>query len=628
MPTLSVIIPVYNERQTIGMLLEAVRGAQITGWDKQIIIVDDCSSDGTREHLSTLVQKYQATLVLHSKNQGKGAAIRSGLPLATGEYTIIQDADMEYDPRDYAVLLARAEASQVPAVFGSRRLNKANRQYAGLSFFIGGMVVTWIANRLYKQRLTDEPTCYKLFRTDFLKSLPLRCERFEFCPEVTALTAMRGVQIPEVPIAYYPRTGADGKKIKWRDGWQAITTLVSYRFSSMNWLTVWQKIKASWSVRLLAVSTLNLIIFGFLFGFHPNNDSESFIWTIERFRGLDSPFHPNRYLNPFYPMVGATIFRWLSPAMSLVATNIAFYYGLVFLTFGLVRRVWQSAAVGFLTAIMIATAYPMIRYGLTQVQDIGGWFWCVATLYCTWRWYENRQDKFLWLTGLSVALGMLTKESGAMGALFTGLLLLTVKDSIWQKAKHIVYAGIIPLVVLIANQLYGKYIIGYSSGVWFTYNWQTFTQENFTLFRWLGVNATAFNLVWLLAGFGAWRIWQNRATVSSNIKKYVWLVIPTSFSYFGWPLFVGRTVFIGAWLLMPLAAYGIIELARFKKWFAVIAAGLVLSAPYVLQSVIQYAPLFIIMRECHNSVPCAWNFFWENWHKFSRTGIGRQNPLW
>jgi 4-amino-4-deoxy-L-arabinose transferase-like glycosyltransferase len=195
---------------------------------------------------------------------------------------------------------------------------------------------------------------------------------------------------------------------------------------------------------------------------------------------LNSPFHPNRYLNPLYPVIGATIFRWLSPAMSLVASNILFYYGLLFLTFGLIRRVWKSESIGFLSALMVATAYPMIRYGLTQVQDIGGWFWCVATLYCTWRWHENKQAKWLWLVGVAVALGMLTKESGAMGALFTGLVLLTAKNSLKEKITTIAQAGIIPLVVLVANQLYGTYIIGYSSGSWFHYNWSKFMEENFT----------------------------------------------------------------------------------------------------------------------------------------------------
>lgn len=628
MGVLSVIIPVYNERETIDAILALVSKTAIPGWEKQIIVVDDFSTDGTRELLPELAQKYGVQLVLHAQNKGKGAAIRAGLPVATGDYTIIQDADLEYDPRDYAVLLAKAESSQVPVVFGSRRLNRANRQYAGLSFFIGGMVVTWVANILFKQRLTDEPTCYKLFKTDFLKAMPLRCERFEFCPEVTALTAQQGVQIPEVPIAYYPRTQAAGKKIKWRDGVQAISTLFSYRFNSMDWSALYKTWRSNWYVRLFVASTANLVLFWWLFGFHPNNDSESFIWTIERFRGLDSPFHPNRYLNPFYPLVGASIFRWLSPAMSLVVTNIIFYYGLLFLTFGLIRRVWRSAAVGFWTAIMVGTAYPMIRYGLTQVQDIGGWFWCVATLYCTWRWYESRQVKFLWFVGVAVALGMLTKESGAMGALFTGLLLLTTKNTWFTKAKLVFQAGIIPLVVLIGNQLYGKYVVGYSSGSWFAYNWDKFMEENFTLFRWVGVNTTAFNMVWPLAAYGAWCLWRERAMVSVEIKKYLWLVIPTSLSYFGWPLFVGRTVFIGAWFLMPLAAHGLVALWNKHRWVGAGAAILVIATPYILQSVIQYAPLFIIMRECNNSIPCAWNFFWENWNKFSRTGIGRPNPLW
>lgn len=630
MDTLSIIIPVYNERSTLPVLLQKVVDAPLFGWNKQIIVVDDYSTDGTRDLLVSLAEKFDIEVVLHTHNQGKGMAIRSAIPVATGKYTIIQDADLEYNPRDFAVLLAKAEADQVPVVFGSRRLNKTNKQYAGLSFFLGGVLVTWIANRLFGQALTDEPTCYKLFKTEFLRSLPLKCERFEFCPEVTALTALQNIQIPEVPISIYPRNQQEGKKIRWQDGWQAITTLFSYRFphplmSLVNWFKSLNTKHLRW---LMLAATVQLLVFWVLFGFHPNNDTESFVWTIERFRGLDSPFHPNRYLNPFYPILGATLLRWLPPAMVLVVSNILFYYGLVLATFGLLRRVWKSNFIGITSAMVVATAYPMVRYGLTQVQDIGGWFWFVFILYLAWRWREEKKDIWLWGIGLAVSMGMLTKESGAMGALFTAGVVLTAgiswKDRIIAGFK----SGSIPLVTLLVNQWYGATVVGYTSREWFIFNWNTFYERDYTLLKWFGVNATAFNVIWPLFLLGLWYLWRQRATLSIEIKQYLLFVLPGSLSYFAWPLFVGRTVFISAWLIIPIAMFAVEKMHHWRKWLGISVLAVCLVLPSILQYVIQYAPLFVIMDQCQNNVWCAWKFFWANWANFSRSGVGRENLLW
>jgi glycosyltransferase involved in cell wall biosynthesis len=233
---LSVIVPVYNESDTINILITRLLGVpELADGSTQFIIVDDGSIDGTAELLKSSAQREDPRFVFifGARNRGKGAAIRQGLERASGEYTVIQDADLEYDPHDIHSLLEKAQREKLTAVYGSRLLNKSNRR-GKAQFYLGGKLVTWLANLLYRQRLTDEPTCYKLFRTDVLKSLPLRCRQFEFCPEVTAMLARRGIRIAEVPIQYFPRDKKSGKKIKWQDGLEAIWTLLRLRFGLDN----------------------------------------------------------------------------------------------------------------------------------------------------------------------------------------------------------------------------------------------------------------------------------------------------------------------------------------------------------------------------------------------------------
>jgi len=226
---LSILIPVYNEKNTISEILKKIENVSLSelGFEKQIIIVDDYSNDGTREVLKSFEGKYK--VVYHPRNRGKGMAIRTALEQATGDYTIIQDADLEYDPEDYKNLLKRALEKEAKVVYGSRCLEVKNK-YSHRSFYLGGLLLSWFANLLFGIKITDESTCYKLFKTEFLKSLKLKSERFEFCPEVTAKTAKRKVNIYEVPINYYPRHIDEGKKIKWKDGIVALWTLVKYKF--------------------------------------------------------------------------------------------------------------------------------------------------------------------------------------------------------------------------------------------------------------------------------------------------------------------------------------------------------------------------------------------------------------
>lgn len=224
---LSVIIPAYNEASTIETLLQKIEDA-LSEYDIQVIVVDDGSRDGTRD----ILDGYRDThhIVFHPENRGKGAAIRTGLSHVTGTHVVIQDADLEYDPNDLVRMFEYMLEHELPVLYGSRSIERGRNKEAGFSFYWGGQFLTVLTNLLYNQKLTDEPTCYKMFKTEVITALPLTCERFEFCPEVTAKVAKQGIKIKEVPISYYPRSVTEGKKINWRDGIEAMQVLVLERF--------------------------------------------------------------------------------------------------------------------------------------------------------------------------------------------------------------------------------------------------------------------------------------------------------------------------------------------------------------------------------------------------------------
>ncbi len=230
---LSILMPAYNEEDTIEEILKRIQKADIKKLTKEIVIVDDGSKDKTAEIVRRLAKTQKnIKFIQHKKNSGKGAAMRTAIKHATGDIAIVQDADLEYDPNDYWRVIKPIVNGDFQVVYGSRRLGKHHREHSGALFFFGGWTLTVLTNILFFLRLSDEPTCYKAFKLDLLKSIPLVCERFEFCPEVTAKVAKRGIKIKEVPISYYPRSVEEGKKINYKDWFEAVWTLLKWRIKS------------------------------------------------------------------------------------------------------------------------------------------------------------------------------------------------------------------------------------------------------------------------------------------------------------------------------------------------------------------------------------------------------------
>lgn len=226
-PTLSVLLPIMNEVHTLCKLIDIILEVPI---DKELIIVDDGSTDGTAQLLREKIEGKipKVSVYYHQKNQGKGMALRTAIPHAIGKYSIVQDGDLEYNPNDYLAIIAAFNSDDVSVVYGSRFMKGYPKMK--LPNRIVNILLSWMVRILYHAPLTDEATCYKAFRTSILQSIPLKCRRFEFCPEITAKVLKKGYKITEVPIRYSARTVAEGKKIRWTDGVEAIWTLCKYRF--------------------------------------------------------------------------------------------------------------------------------------------------------------------------------------------------------------------------------------------------------------------------------------------------------------------------------------------------------------------------------------------------------------
>ena len=221
-------MPVHNEESTIEEVIRQIRAVDLGDTAKEIVIVDDASTDGTPQRLEALEGKPDLRVLVHESNRGKGAAIRTGLASTTGDIVLIQDADLEYDPEDYPRLIEPIVDGDADVVYGSRFMGTAENM--ALPNLVANKLLAWSATLLFGKRITDEATCYKVFRSDVLSSFDLECERFEFCPEVTAKALRRGYRLVEVPISYRARTVEAGKKIRATDGLEAIWTLLRFRF--------------------------------------------------------------------------------------------------------------------------------------------------------------------------------------------------------------------------------------------------------------------------------------------------------------------------------------------------------------------------------------------------------------
>ncbi|GAB4375964.1 MAG: glycosyltransferase family 2 protein [Elainellaceae cyanobacterium] len=223
---LSVVVPCYNELGTISQVIEAIKQSPVP--DKEIIIVDDCSTDGTRDFLQTHLEAQVDRVIYHRKNQGKGAALRSGFAAATGDIVIVQDAYLEYDPQEFPIVIDPILKGKADVVYGSRFMGSAPHRVLYYWHMVGNQFLTTLSNMFTNINLTDMETCYKAFRREVIQSICIEENRFGFEPEITAKVTKQGCRIYEVGISYYGRTYKEGKKIGWKDGFRAIYCILKY----------------------------------------------------------------------------------------------------------------------------------------------------------------------------------------------------------------------------------------------------------------------------------------------------------------------------------------------------------------------------------------------------------------
>ena len=227
MKKITILIPVYNEVTTLEKILEKVENASFCGLEKEIILIDDYSTDGTRDIYPRLPYK----VLYHDYNQGKGAALRTGFKEASGDIIVIQDADLEYDPADYEPLVQLVKDGKADVCDGTRlKGGKPSRSFM-FHHLLGNKFLSFLTNLLYGSTLSDMETCYKAFKADFIKGIEIKSNRFDFEPEITAKVLKRGARLYELPVSYYGREFAEGKKITWRDGFHAIWALIKFRFT-------------------------------------------------------------------------------------------------------------------------------------------------------------------------------------------------------------------------------------------------------------------------------------------------------------------------------------------------------------------------------------------------------------
>jgi|GEM_PF-163963 len=550
---LSIVIPVFNESSTIREIIACVEKSPFpAAWGKEIVIVDDCSTDGTRD----ILKEYEArhTVMYRAANGGKGSAVRDGIVQATGDHLLIQDADLEYDPADIPSMIA-AITSDKDVIRGSRELSKGTRR-GGFLARIGVLGITKLFNLLYGTRLTDIWTCYILFpRT---AGQYFAAGRFESELLFAAACVRNGYYTKEVAISYYPRTTAEGKKIRYRDGFYAVYAIVR------DWLVHLPRVLL---LPLAAYFLAMAIAFPITGIFNDRVDTAVYVAQIEGYQALLTGGGFSPALATFKPlpgMVGALLSFIVHPYVALFVMNIALFFGFIFAFYGMLRQLSFERLHAAVGASWVALAYPMFKYGLGLGTDLWGLFAATMVVLFVLCAVRTERRSLIVLASIIGFLGSLAKETAVLGLLFAGLYLLSFVFS-WGIRRTLQW--LIPLCApfFVLQGLFLALVVWFGGPTfldWYNVNTAGYTETYYRLNLFIGVMLSAFSVLLMYAGVGLVRAWRSRDILKAEWHRTFALLFLAMAPVIMWPIFISRVLFIFALAIIPLALYGVVPVVR------------------------------------------------------------------
>lgn len=549
MKKLSIVIPVYNEIDTIEQVFDAVEKSSALGLEKEIIVVDDVSTDGTREYIKGLGQKPGFKFLFNEKNIGKGGSLRHGLEKSTGDFALIQDADLEYDPNDYGKLIEPLQSGKAQVVYGSRYSSKKHGSKQSLASFIANKVLTLVSNIFTGQNITDMETCYKCFTREALgKILPkLVSTRFDIEPEITARVSSAGFHITEVPVSYNPRTNDKGKKIKWTDGFPALWAIL--KFNMGNFFKI-RKYFLTLLVSLAILSFISVYYFPEIKG-----DTPSYIHTIQVMDSGVVPvgFQPNRLMTTF---LGLEIILGLSKIFgsvygSWLFLNLFFYCAISITFYFLIFRIFKCRRTALFGSVLVAGSYAMIFFAIAYLMDAPGWAFYLLSLYFLFAYSESKRKKDLLLSALAVGIGGLFKEYAFLGTVSIAVYLIgeslaesfgknwRLPKKFFMNAVQTAFLALAP-IALVFLYIYLKFDYTYL-------DWLTFADEYYfyesRFVEFIKAIGSLWNLVGLLFIGGLWVLFKKWKNISSGTKLFILSMFVSTLPVFTWPAITQRILF-------------------------------------------------------------------------------------
>jgi len=573
-----------------------VQGVDLGEIQKEIIIIDDCSTDNTKSLLLGWQEKYK--IIFKAVNQGKGAAIRDGLKASTGDIVIIQDADLEYDPNEYPEIIQPIIDNKADVVYGSRFISDRPHRVLYFWHYLGNRGLTWLSNMFTNLNLTDMETCYKAMNrktVDLIKD-QLTSNRFGIEPELTALVAQNQLVIFEVGVSYYGRTYEEGKKINYKDGLMAFWHIFRFNvLTKKNYL----KLKKSPYTYLILLCLIN-ILFAYFYiqdpnPFTPRGDAFSYRDAMALNRGeisLDEvrqqPLDGNsalvRVLTSPLLIKSSIFFSYFTGGYfsGLLTVNIIFYFLLTVVFYKLARLVLENDRAAFLATILLAGNYCAYNYGITFVADIGGWFFMTLASFFAVRYFLSpKKSEYFYYAILASAIGTLFKETGALGMLSLGCLILWQPNfTLPQKIRKILLAAVLYPILPLLYQLYVYWQYNFSYFDWYYYNLNAYllnsndSGSRYSMILLIKVLGWMFLAGWPIFIYGLY--WQYK---NWSLKRFKILssLLPQGLSFLAWPALTQRIAFVfGPWLSL-VGGFGLAKIKNRYLLSAIVIAYLLIN---------------------------------------------------